>query len=301
MSAESSANSTPDEAEPWPPDFPTAVRQAAAAVGWRFQSSDADGLVFTDAGGVPINIGLAHFFLRFRDIAPAEWPARIADYLRTAHSLTSKRADDDDLNAVAEHVLVRLGRPYPRTPPVSVWSRPLPETELGVMLVVAASGGFRFVRDDAIAATGRSEDEWYEIGLENLRRRTPAGALVVLDPETGLLAFNSADNHDGSRALLIDAHLPAPSPHGVLASVPDRNATLVLPLDRRALAPRALALLRVLTTNQHAEATHPISDEVFWVRDGVWRPFGIDVGDGGVSVRPPDEMRELLDELTGGA
>ena len=49
---------------------------------------------------------------------------------------------------------------------------------------------------------------------------------------------------------------------------------------------------------QHDEASHPISSEVFWVRDGVWRPFGIEVDDDGVSVRPPqewaDELRAVL-------
>jgi hypothetical protein len=286
----------PSEADDYPAAFVEAVRQAAAAVGWRFRGTDADGLEFIDADGVRQSIGLKKFFRRFRDEAPAEWPARVADYLRTVIGLT-KGEVNDDLNAQAEHVLVRLGRPYPKAPGLSVWSRPLPETDLAVMLVIQQGAGLRFVREDMVGASGRSGEEWYERGLENLRRLTPPGSLRVMEPEPGLLACCVGDAHDGSRALLLESLLPAPAPHGVLASVPRRDALLALPLNRQALARRSLALLKVFTQNQHAEATHPISPDVFWVKDGTWRPFGIEVGQDGVQVRPPAEVADTLRAL----
>jgi hypothetical protein len=145
-----------------------------------------------------------------------------------------------------------------------------------------------------VAASGRSGEEWCERGLENLRKRTPPGSLRTIDPESGLMGCCVGDNHDGSRALLLESLLPEPAPHGVLASAPRRDALFALPLNRKAMAQRAMALLKVVTQKQHAEASHPISPDVFWVRGGVWRRFGIEVGQDGVRVQPPPECAEVL-------
>src|SRR5262245_46305603 len=104
---------TPSET-PIPEAFLEALRQAAVTVGWQFQSTDGESMEFADATGGRKSIGLARFFQRFRDHDPAEWPARIADYLRSVASLT-RQASSDDLNARTEKILVRVGPPYPNT------------------------------------------------------------------------------------------------------------------------------------------------------------------------------------------
>jgi hypothetical protein len=287
-------------AEPaWPEAFADAVRRAGEALGWQYRGADPGGLEFVDAAGVTQSIGLKKFFSRFRDLEPANWQAAVEEYLRTVAAVASGPTNDD-LNAQADRVLVRLGQPYPDHPAIGVWSRPLPNTGLAVMLVVQDGPGLHFVRTDMVEASGRSGDEWYARGLENLRRATPSGALGVLEAQSGLLGCCVGDAHDGSRALFLESLLPEPAPHGVLASVPRRDALLVLPLSRKALAQRSLALLKVFTQNQHAEASHPISADIFWVRDGVWRPFGIEIGPDGLKVQPPAEMKDVLDALLAG-
>jgi len=287
---------TPSET-PIPEAFLDALREAAATVGWQFQATDGESMTFADGTGVQKSIGLARFFGRFRDHDPAEWPTRIADYLRTVIGIT-RQPPSDDLASRADKVVVRVGPPYPSTPPVSVWGRPLPETDLAVMLVLEEGPGLRFVRTDMVEASGRSGDDWVAVGLENLRRKTPAGSLRVVEPTTGLLACCVGDDHDGSRALLLPELLPEPAPHGVLASLPHRGVLLVLPL-RRPVQQRGLALLQGFTQSQHAEASHPLSPHVFWVHEGIWRPFGIQLGEDGVRVQPPPEMAETLRDLLG--
>jgi hypothetical protein len=115
-----------------------------------------------------------------------------------------------------------------------------------------------------------------------------------MEPETGLMGCCVGDNHDGSRALLLESLLLESSPHGVLASVPRRDALLALSLNRQGMRQRSLALLKAVTQNQYAEASHPISSDVFWVRDGIWRRFGIEVGEEGVQVQPPPECADVL-------
>ena len=284
------------EADAVPDTFAAAVRQAATEVGWRFESEDPGGLVFVDGGGTQQSIGLPKFYRRFKDHDPSEWPARVAEYLRTIIGIT-QRQSNDDLNAQAEHVLVRLGRPYPKVPELSVWSRPFPETELEIMLVIEEGASLHFVREEMVRASGCSGDEWYALGLENLRKRTPPGSLKVLEPQSGLMGCCVGDSHDGSRALLLDSLLSEPAPHGVLASIPRRDALLVLPLTRKALSQQSLALLKVITQSQHDEASHPLSTNIFWVKDGIWRVFEIEVSQDGVKGSHPEEMTDTLQSL----
>jgi hypothetical protein len=71
---QSGGSGTPE----YPAAFTQAVREAAGAVGWRFQSEDPEGFEFLDADGVRQSIGLGGFFRRFRDHDPAEAGAAAA-------------------------------------------------------------------------------------------------------------------------------------------------------------------------------------------------------------------------------
>jgi hypothetical protein len=274
-----------------PESFVESLRQAAASIGWHLQSEDSEGLEFSDGNGVKQSIGLAGFYRRFSDHDPAEWPQRVTEYLRTVAAILREQPNDD-LDAQAECVLVRLGLPYPKVPEIGIWSRPFSETGLDVMLVIQQGPSLSFVREEMVAASSRSGEQWYELGLENLRRCTPPGSLKVITEESGVLGCCVGDAHDGSRALLLEALLPEPAPRGVLASIPRRDALLAMPLDRKALEQRSLALLKVVTQSQYSEATHPLLDEVFWVRNGIWRRFGIELSQEGLRVQPPAEWAD---------
>jgi hypothetical protein len=282
-----------------PEEFRSAVRMAVAQVGWQLQQEDESGLECVNSAGVRQSIGLPGLYRRFRDQPAAEWPTLVANHFRVVASLTAPGPASDDLNAQSASLLVRVGPPYPSVPPVSVWSRPIPGTELATMLVLQQGPGMRFVRVDMIEESGRSGDDWCTVGLDNLRRQTPAGSLRVVEPESGLLACCVGDAHDASRSLFVDELLPEPAPHGVLLSVPRRDALLALPVNRKATLQRSLALLKLFTQSQHDEASHPISPEVFWVRQGVWQPVGITVSEAGVQMSLPAELIEIFRGLVG--
>jgi hypothetical protein len=287
---------SPDEV---PAEFRDAIRAAVVAVGWTLNQEDETGFECVDAAGVRQSIGLPGLYRRFRDRPAAEWATVVAEHFRTVASITATGPISDDLNAQAAHILVRVGPPYPATPPVSIWSSPIAGTELAVMLVLQQGPGLRFVRTDMIEESGRPATVWCEIGQANLRQRTPAGALHVVEPESGLLACSVGDAHDASRSLFVEELLPEPAPDGILMSIPRRDALLALPVNEKVTQQRSLALLKLFTQSQHDEASHPISTEIFWVRQGVWRPVGIEVSETGVRVSPPAELVEILDRLVG--
>jgi hypothetical protein len=49
----------------------------------------------------------------------------------------------------------------------------------------------------------------------------------------------------------------------------------------------------------HKDAPYAISDQVFWVRQGAWQLFPIELGDKKVIVKPPAEFVRVLGWLSG--
>jgi len=276
--------------------FQTALYTAAMNVGWKGGDHTDTVMEFVDADGVKQSIGLEKFYSRFRDQDPNDWEVKITEYLQTVINLT-KGPPSDDLNSQPEKILVRLGQPHPKQPPVSIWSRPLPKTDLAVMLVLREGSGLRFVREDMVEASGRSGDEWCEIGLQNLRKMTNDDVLEVIRDDYGLLVCSVGDSHDASRALLLDSMLPVPAPHGMLVVVPDRSKLLVLPLDAKSFKQGAFSMLKTFATNHFRESKYPISPEVFWVKDGIWYLFDIVIGAEGVTINYPPELEADFDVL----
>ena len=79
-------------------------------------------------------------------------------------------------------------------------------------------------------------------------------------------------------------------------ALPGRDELLVLPVTRAALA-AALPLLKLLAEKDHKNAPYAISDEVYWVHDGRWHIFGVELHGDRVQVRPPQEFVPVFERL----
>src|SRR5262249_50719495 len=79
---------------------------------------------------------------------------------------------------------------------------------------------------------------------------------------------------------------------GYFVALPGRDEMLVLPVTSTSLP--QVHLLKVLAEKNFKNAPYPISDDVFWIRDGVWRLFPMSVKNEQVTVTPPQEFLELL-------
>jgi hypothetical protein len=195
-----------------------------------------------------------------------------------------------------ERVLPRLGHLGVAPAEAAAWSQLFSETGLVVRLLIDETPGAGYVGAHAVDVG----EEWLRQGQENLRRITPEGALKVIDEDSGLMRCAVGDGHDGSRATVLESLLPGPAPFGVFATVPHRDALLVLPVTREAMEKKALAVLKAATEKEHAGAAHPLSAELYWVMNGVWRPFTIVVvPEGAIRMRPPAELVQALMTLLG--
>jgi hypothetical protein len=289
---------TPPPSQQCPEAFVHAVYQAATEVGWRLGEMAPEGPVFRDDAGVDHRIVLAEFFKRFHAFDPSEWLARVAEHYRSIIATVVLR-HKNDLKVQADRLLVRIGQLPPRVAPTTFWFEPLLQTNLTIMLVIEESRGLRLVREELVKSSGLPGSHWYRRGLDNLAKRTPPGALQALEGESGLLACQVGDGHDASRALLLESLIPEPAPHGVLASIPQRDCLLALPLNRKALVQSALIALKKTTQQKHSESKRPMSSDTYWVKDGVWRRFELEMGWDSIQIKPPLECVDVLKDILG--
>lgn len=123
--------------------------------------------------------------------------------------------------------------------------------------------------DSLCSRSGRSEDELWELALDNLTQDPVEGQELTLS-ETGEVGYLFMGNGSfvSSLAQRWEKLLPdASSEHGVLLSVPNWHALLVLPIgpQTKPALPKYLELLGGLF-----DYDDPVSGDVFWVREGTW-------------------------------
>ena len=119
--------------------------------------------------------------------------------------------------------------------------------------------------------------------------------MQTLDADTGLMTCTIGDAYDSSRALLLDTLVPTGAADGFFVGLPSRDQLLVLPVTGPSL--NFIHILKVLVDKSFKNLPYPISNQVFWVRAGVWRPFPIEIKGNRVTIAPPDEFNEVLERL----
>jgi hypothetical protein len=280
----------------YPGTFLLAVREAVAGLGWQVRRWRGGLVDCVDAEGNERSVGLDNLYRRARQTEREKWPGLVADFLRTVAGVGADDLLPADLASAADRLLVRLGplrRPAEGEP--APWAQRLDNTDLVVNLVIDSPDRMCYVTDQLVADSGTPGTAWLEQALENLLARTPSGCLDEIHEETGIRLCGVGDAYDSSRALLLDRLLPEEGADGFFVAVPGRDQLLVLPVDLEGLA--QVHLLQLFATQNFKTTPYPISDEVYWVRGGVWRPFPIEVRDDKITVAPPVEFAEILERL----
>jgi hypothetical protein len=280
----------------YPGTFLLAFREALATLNWQAQRWLGGAVECLDADGGKRLIGLENLYRRIRGTERSTWPTFITEFLQAALGPTTDAPVPTDLNAVAEQVLVRLGPPLAAQPDeAEVWARPLADTDLVLNLVIDFPDRMIYVTEAMVESSGRAGDDWLNTALSNLRGRTEAAPFQVIHEESGLRMCNVADAYDSSRVLLLDELLPEGKPFGWFVSLPSRDQLLVLPVDRHALV--FVHLMKVLSDRNYKSAPYAISPEIFWLHEGQWLPFRIDIEGERVVLEPPKEFSAVMEEL----
>jgi hypothetical protein len=278
----------------YPGSFLLAVREALAEAGWRPCRWLGLAVECVDAGGREQVIGLENLFRRLRREERAAWPRLVLEMIR---SVPADAIESVPLAEVAERILVRIGPPMGPVgePEKEVWFEPLLGKHLGLTLVVDHANTMSYVSLGQLAESGREARVWLERALDNLRQRTPPDVAQVVHEESGLLQCEVGDAYDSSRALILDRLLPEYQENGYFVAIPGRDQLLVLPVVKHSL--EYVAWLRMIASKAHQTVPYPISPEVYWIQNDVWRPFDIDVRNEKITVTPPPEFEEVMRRL----
>lgn len=280
----------------YPGSFLLALREAAAALNWRACQCKGQRALCIDASGREHVIGLDNLYRRARQAGARDtWPALITDFLRTVEGIGAAQEVPADLRAVADQLLVRLGNVQAPVPADRPWAQPLAGTGLFINLVIDYPDRLCYVTESMMAASGSSPQVWLQRALENLHARTPADCLPIVHPETGIRLCALGDSYDSSRALLLDRLMPEVGPDGLFVALPVRDQLLALTVSREALG--HVHLLRGYAQKSYRTLPYPISDQVFWVREGEWHLFAITLQPDQVIIRPPERFLEVLRRL----
>jgi hypothetical protein len=279
----------------YPGSFLLALREAAAGLDWKITRWLGPAVACLDAEGREHVVGLENLYRRARREDRANWPGLIATFLGMIDR-EQFQEPPTDLAAVAERLLPRLGRPVgPRSDGPDVWAQPLAGAALSANLVVDYPQSMYYVTVPMVEESGRPAGEWLQRAVANLKAQTPEGCFEVVHEESGMRQCALGDAYDSSRAFLLDELLPETRDEGYLVALPGRDEILVLPVTGPALA--YAPLLKNVAEQSFRTAPYAITDEVFWVHEGRWHLFPIDIRGDTVTATPPPEFQQVLDRL----
>jgi hypothetical protein len=282
-----------------PPQFPgsflLAFTEAARGIGWRFNRLTGDIAHCVDADGEKREVGLENLYRRARRTPRVDWPQLAADFLKSIDEAVGDETARP-LVEVADRLLIRLGRPLEvKGVGDSVWARPIAGTDLVLNLVIDYPNRMCYVTEKAIAESGHPGEHWLAKAEANLLACTPADCLMTVHEESGMRICMMGDSYDSSRVLLLDHLLPESRAGGNLVVLPGRDELLVLPVTHQAM-PHVRAM-KLMAQKNFTTAPYPISDQVYWIHEGVWRPLPVEIKPDEVTVFPPPELVSVLKGL----
>jgi hypothetical protein len=283
----------------YPGSFFLAFREAALGLGLTAVKWLGDGVVIRDKERQESTVGLDNVFRRCKQHDRTEWVNIIRDFLEHVGPSHDEKEAPEDLNAVAERILPRLGQPVSSEEIIEQmwWDRLDPE-RLWLNLVIDFPTRMMYVSKELIEKSGRPDEFWRDKALENLRARTPAGAAGRLNEDSEIRLVCCEDSYDAARALILDTLLPESADKGCFVAPVSRDQLWVLPVTVESLS--QVHILKLLARDNFEKMPYPISDEVYWVRGGKWEHFEVDIQDKNVTVRPPQAFVEMFEEFEGG-
>ena len=194
-----------------------------------------------------------------------------------------------DLRSLLDRVRIRIREPF--TGEDLPWEQKLEGTRLALSLVIDSSDHMAYITHDWITESGLAPEELVREGLANLRRVTPSDWLST-GPFGPILIGHSNDSYDASRSLCL-AELRDTGRGGWLVAIPARDWLFALPATQENVA--HFPKLKVLTEEYYRQEPYPISDAVYWLHDGQWEDFPINLSPDQVEVKPSAHFMKTLD------
>jgi hypothetical protein len=251
---------------------------------------------------VPVSsvFGLQNIAQACRQTDRDQWGGLIAAHF---DSIFEARGDDNALEVDIRNfarVRPRLrARLYPTdvaAHTAEIVSRPGPEGTLEVLALDLPST-VRTVSRAEIEEWGIESGALLDIGRRNLRDSGRLNVSTIpLEQGTQLKLLSGDPYYAASHLLILDAYIPREPAYGLLVGIPKRDVLILHEIQNMGVMEAATAMLQVIV-GMHQDGPGSLSPYLYWRRDGesVVLPYEVD-GDA-LTLVPPDEFVEVMDEL----
>lgn len=270
---------------PYPGSFVLALREALQSHGWeldRWQGIAAsirrDGDVAMLEPEIP--------YRRLRHLPRSRWSAVLCEWLDVLPQ--APWPSEDALGKP------RIANPFLRSAlgETAAYAVLIPQD---LALIATHDDGTKrsLLSEQAISRSGRAGADFFEAAVESVASSTSRESYRAVD-EFGILEAAVGDGLDACRVFLLDEYFKE-SPDGFFVSLPSRDRLLFLPILRETLP--AAPKLQQMAEEAYRSAVHPISNRLYWVKQGTWGVFDIRREPGRVQIVPPEEFVEVLHRL----
>lgn len=278
----------------YPGTFLLALREAIDKLQWTPTVWKPNCVECVDAAGKSQQIGMDNMYRRLKHEPRVRWPELLLELLSSVPA--DAATPPDNLEDVAERLLVRLGPPFAhRAGEPELWSQPLIEDQLVALLVIDHPTSMSYVSKKLIVDSGKDASVWLDRAIDNLSTRTAPESVVCVHEDSGLLQSQVGDAYDSSRALLLDNLKPGHEDNGFFVIVPGRDHLLFVPISSQTMV--IAPWLRAIAGKTYRDMPYPISPELFWVRRGQWHLFTIETEGEAILVKPPPEFADVIERL----
>lgn len=147
---------------------------------------------------------------------------------------------------------------------------------------------------------GPNTDELFAIGLSNVLEKEPWKAQSLdVGPGLALSVVTSESMFGASHALMLERHLSGPAMYGALVGVPTQHVTLFHEIRDAKVAVAVSDLIAVIR-GFNRDGPRPVSQGLYWWRDGALTELPYRPIPEGVEFRPPLEFAQMMASLPKG-
>lgn len=278
------------------------VREYFERRGQRIEVQDGYVVVGEDEGGG--RYGLENVSQVCAGHDRREWPAIIARHFDALHRAEAQARPGGAGRSFEEAKPLLALRLWPEAflaqvgPEHAIYRQDLPGTL--TVLVFDLPETVQQVQPAEAAGWGKSTDELFAVGLDNLRRKPrPQVQRAPLPDGTKVTVLSGSSFFVASEALRLDQFPGCTGRGGALVGVPTRHILVAYPVEDAGVLP-AMQLLVPIIIGMFSKGPGSVSPRLYWYREGTFTDMPYTIEGTKVRLSPPDAFVEWLRGTVGG-
>ncbi|TEB46000.1 hypothetical protein D0809_03110 [Flavobacterium circumlabens] len=171
------------------------------------------------------------------------------------------------------------------------------EGDIYSMLVFDFPHSIVNIKPEQINKWGKSIDELFEIGLQNIKDKYPLTITKENFNVFDIWFANSEHFFTPNIVFDLENRKELTGSKGLLIGIPHRHSAIIYPIENLEVI-KAINGIFPAIYNMNVEGPGSLSNKVFWYIDGTFTEIPYKMEDGKLQLFPPDNFLKLLNELT---